>query len=80
MLKPAKYLQEIDPNGSVVKKTEMIEVTTIDDWIKENGNPSIELIKFDIQGNELKALKGASRTIQESVLLIYTEDILLKNH
>ena len=73
LLKPAKCLQEIDPNGSVVKKTETVEVTTIDDWIKENGNPSIELMKFDIQGNELKALKGARRTIQESVLLIYTE-------
>ena len=48
-------------------------VNTIDDWIVENGNPSIELIKFDIQGNELKALKGADRTLKGSVLLIYTE-------
>ena len=73
LLKPAKHLQDIDPAGSVVEKTETVEVTTIDDWIAEKGDPSIELMKFDIQGNELKALKGADRVLQDSVLLIYTE-------
>lgn len=73
LLKPSGHLQDIDPAGSVVERTETVEVNTIDDWIAENGNPSVELIKFDIQGNELKALKGADRTLRGSVLLIYTE-------
>jgi len=31
------------------------------------------LIKFDIQGGELKALQGATRLLKDSTLLIYTE-------
>ncbi len=73
LLKPAKHLKDYDPDGSVINKTETVEVVTIDDWVRENSSPSIELLKFDIQGNELKALKGADRTLREKVLLIYTE-------
>ena len=50
-----------------------VEITTIDDWVRSHGKPSLELLKFDIQGAELKALRGATRTLQESTLLIYTE-------
>ena len=73
LLKPAKYLQKIAPEGSVVNKTETVQVNTIDKWVEENGKPSIELMKFDIQGNELKALKGADRTLKDLVLMIYSE-------
>ena len=73
LLKPSKHLQDIDPEGSVVEKTEKVQVVTIDEWVKENGDPPIEILKFDIQGNELRALKGASRTLRESVAMVYTE-------
>lgn len=73
LLKPSQHLRDVDPQGSVVEKVEKVQVATIDDWVTENGNPSIEILKFDIQGNELKALKGASRTLSESVAMVYTE-------
>ena len=73
LLRPSSHLQELATKGAVVEKTESVEVVALDDWARENGDPSIELIKFDIQGNELKALKGTDRTLSGSELLIHTE-------
>ena len=73
LLKPSKHLHEVDPEGSVVDRVEKVPVVTIDDWVEENGNPLIEILKFDIQGNELKALNGATRTLSGSVAMVYTE-------
>jgi len=70
---PGKYLKELDPHGTSVRSTEKVEVTTIDQWSIRNGNPAIQLMKFDIQGGELKALQGATRLLNNSTLLIYTE-------
>lgn len=71
--KPGKRLKEIDPAGSLLQSTSKIEVTTIDDWLKENGNPPLHLMKFDIQGAELLALRGAENVLKNSVLAVYTE-------
>lgn len=47
--------------------------TTIDGWRAANGDPEIQLVKFDIQAGELLALQGATKTLSESTKLIYTE-------
>ena len=73
LLVPGRRLKEIDPRGSRVERLEKVEVVTIDDWAKRNGNTAIQLMKFDIQGGELKALRGAARILQDSTLLVYTE-------
>ncbi len=70
---PGKYLKKLDPHGTSVRSTEKVKVTTIDQWSIRNGNPAIQLMKFDIQGGELKALQGATRLLNNSTLLIYTE-------
>jgi hypothetical protein len=41
--------------------------------MERNGNPPIQLMKFDIQAGELRALRGAVRVLQSSTLLVYTE-------
>jgi len=56
-----------------VEKLEKVKVVTIDDWAKRNGDIAIQVMKFDIQGNELRALRGAARVLQYSTLLVYTE-------
>ncbi len=66
-------MQELLAEGGAVTRHEQVEVTTIDDWVQSHGSPAIHLMKFDIQGAELKALKGAIRTLQDSVLLVYAE-------
>ena len=73
LLMPGKNLKEIDPEGSDVERSENIQIATIDGWAEHNGNLTIQLMKFDIQGGELKALRGATRMLQDSTLLVYTE-------
>lgn len=72
LLTPSDRLREIDP-GAVIKNKLEVELVTIDEWARANGDLTIELMKFDIQGVELQALKGATRTLKESTLLIYIE-------
>ena len=70
---PGKRLEEITPEGASVKRDEKVELVTIDNWAKRNGDLAIELMKFDIQGGELKALRGAIHTLQSSTLIVYAE-------
>ncbi|HUU17902.1 MAG TPA: FkbM family methyltransferase [Sedimentisphaerales bacterium] len=70
---PAKRLKEISLQGASVKSLEKVELVTIDKWAERNGDPAIQLMKFDIQGGELKVLHGATRVLQSSTLLVYTE-------
>ena len=53
-------------------KKETIEITTLDDFVKENNLNNIGLIKVDIEGFEQEFLKGAINTIksQKPTLLL----------
>jgi FkbM family methyltransferase len=73
LLKPAERFNEMVPVGAAIQSVSEVDVVTLDEWAGRNGNPSIELMKFDIQGAELKALQGAERMLRESTLLVYTE-------
>ena len=72
LFKPSQRLSDYDSHGATVNRTETVQVVTIDDWAERNG-VKLQLMKFDIQGGELKALQGAQRTLQETTLMIYTE-------
>jgi len=52
---------------------EIVQTTTLDSWGSQNKIPEIHLLKLDIQGYELHALRGAVQYLQSSVRLIYTE-------
>ncbi len=68
-----KLSAELFPEGESNQQPTTVPVTTIDSWREQNGNPPFEIMKFDLQAAELKALHGASRTLTESTLIIYTE-------
>ncbi len=70
---PGKRLKQMDSQGSSVKSLEKVKVVTIDEWAKRNDDPAIQLMKFDIQAAELKALRGAVHVLRSSTLLVYTE-------
>ena len=70
---PDEHLKKLQPEGSEIKKVEEIDIVTIDNWAKKRNIFSIELMKFDIQAGELKALQGAVDIISSSTLVIYTE-------
>jgi len=70
---PGERLKKFDRHGVSVKSSEKVQVVTIDQWAKRNGDPAIQLMKFDIQGGELRAFRGAVHVLQNSTLLVYTE-------
>lgn len=51
-------------NPSNTNNVENIEITTIDDYVKQN-NLQVGLIKSDIEGMEMELLKGANETIKQ---------------
>ena len=63
-------------------KTAKLNLTTIDNIVKNKNINKVSLIKMDIEGYELKALKGAKETIKKHkpilIVLAYhkREDIL----
>lgn len=73
LLKPGKRLEGISSHGASVKSVEKIRIVTIDEWARRNDNPAVQLMKFDIQGGELRALRGAVHVLHSSTLLVYTE-------
>lgn len=69
---PDKRMKALYPEQTVVKETVEVDVVTIDEWASAENVSQIQFMKFDIQGGELNALRGASRILQ-STLLIYIE-------
>ncbi len=73
LLTPGGRMRDSFHQEVSVEDRREVGVTTIDDWVRSNGTPSLELLKFDIQGAELKALRGATCALRDSVLLVYSE-------
>ena len=63
--------RKLDHFGIEMKFQEKVNVTSLDFWVAEN-KLSPNIIKLDIEGYELAALQGASRTL-ESVRIIQFE-------
>lgn len=73
LLSPDDRLREIDPLGAGVKERRSVELVTIDEWAKRNNDPTIQVMKFDIQGAELKALQGGVEMLRRSTCAVYIE-------
>jgi FkbM family methyltransferase len=58
-----------------------VDALTIDEILKQNSIDRIDILKFDIQGGELMALKGAEKALQENrVSVIYTETLFVPHY
>ncbi len=57
------YKRRLDHFNISMDQTEMIRLRTIDEYCKEYTIPRINLLKIDIEGNELRALNGARQMI-----------------
>jgi hypothetical protein len=54
-------------------KKERVKVVTIDDWFKTSELTKIDVIKLDVEGNELAALKGMRAVIEEQRPVLIVE-------
>ncbi len=61
--------------GDIMKVADSIEVevTTIDHWREINSVGAVDLLKLDIQGSELDALRGAQKSLYDGVNAILAE-------
>lgn len=59
-----------DTFGIVKSREESVQVVRLDDYVTQNKIPMPDLIKLDIQGYELEALKGAEKCLKSAKYLI----------
>lgn len=91
------YVNEFDPTNSLFPRPsagrryypksagpkEKIEVETIslDAFVSDKGISKIDILKFDIQGGELNALRGAEQLLMKGdIPLIYTEIMFVPHY
>ncbi|MEZ5595571.1 MAG: FkbM family methyltransferase [Pseudomonadales bacterium] len=73
LLKPARLLSARYASEARIVREEQVVVTTLDSWSRSRPHAAIQLMKLDIQGGELAALRGAGDLLGGTVKLIYTE-------
>jgi FkbM family methyltransferase len=56
-----------------VKEVRELRATSLDDWYGRSGLDRVDILKLDLQGYELEALRGADRLLQRGVPCIYIE-------
>lgn len=61
--------------------TEEVDAVALDDYIAENGIKRLDMVKIDIEGSELFALKGMEKTLAalKPVIVIEISDEVLEN-
>jgi FkbM family methyltransferase len=52
-------------SGNSVEEGQHVEITTVDDFVKENGLVRVDFIKADIEGYERYMLEGAQETLKK---------------
>jgi FkbM family methyltransferase len=74
---PRRYL----PGKGGSKASIQVSATSIDQFMKSQGMDAVHILKMDIQGGELAALKGAETALKRNrVHLIYTEIMFVPHY
>lgn len=66
-------MRQAYPEQAAHKSQHTVPATTLDQWANEQGIDGVQLVKMDIQGGEADMMRGASRLLDGSIVLIYTE-------
>lgn len=54
-------------------KKELVQVITLDDWFHRAGLAKIDIIKLDVEGSELNALKGMKQVLESFKPIVIVE-------
>ncbi len=73
LMKPGQPLTAAAGGDAAVREVIRVPALRLDDWWAEQDRPSVEVLKFDIQGGERAALTGGGQLLGESALLVYIE-------
>ena len=68
-------MNSLEKPGNFSGRKEVVSEISIDNWAAENRIPFISLIKIDVEGSEMQALKGMQRIIEEQKPVIFIEVI-----
>lgn len=69
-----------NPGGSFISDTaidagdlESIEVVTIDTWAEDHNLQRLDIVKIDVEGSELRVIRGADRTLRRFKPALFVE-------
>ena len=67
--------------GEQMEMENAVEVyaTTLDTWVREQGIEKIDILKLDLQGGELKALKGSASLLENGQISMILCEVILQN-
>ncbi|MCP5279519.1 MAG: FkbM family methyltransferase [Thiobacillus sp.] len=69
------------PRAAETRTSIQVEATSLDEFVETRGLSSVDVLKLDIQGGELKALRGARSLLASGkVTLIYSEIMFVPHY
>jgi FkbM family methyltransferase len=67
-LRASKYPLNLDHIGVNLTSSETVHFDTLDNYCKLNKIEHIDLLKLDVEGNEINVLKGGSNVLQKGLI------------
>lgn len=81
LARPKNDLKPYYPSNAVLNEETDVEVVSLDTEAKKNQIEHIDLLKLDLQGGELEALKGASNLLSNSqISIILAEAVFIQKY
>lgn len=62
------FPRRMDHLGVAMDDRETVEVRRLDDFCRDNGIERIDLLKLDVEGNELNVLQGAGTLLEDGAI------------